>query len=170
MIEWRTLDWLPGIEISERGDIRRVDGTPLRSSKQTQGYQQVQIRQNGHIRHVLIHRLVCEAWYGPPFEGAQCAHGDGSRTNNHYTNLRWATVKENQGDRARHGTNMIGERNPRAKLTWPEVRAIRAAHAAKQGGKRALAERFGVSSFTVHCIVRNRTWLPENDPEGALAA
>lgn len=51
----------------------------------------------------------------------------------------------------------VGERNPAARLTATQVRAIRAAHAA--GGRVThLAAAFGVSPRAVRHVVRGTTW------------
>jgi hypothetical protein len=43
-----------------------------------------------------VHRLVCEAFHGPPpFEKAVVIHIDENALNNRPENLRWGTQKEN---------------------------------------------------------------------------
>jgi hypothetical protein len=47
-------------------------------------------------RNYKIHRLVCEAFHGPPpFPGAVVIHLDEDALNNRPSNLRWGTQKEN---------------------------------------------------------------------------
>lgn len=47
-------------------------------------------------RNYKIHRLVCEAFHGPPpFHGAVVIHCDENALNNRPSNLRWGTQKEN---------------------------------------------------------------------------
>jgi len=46
--------------------------------------------------NMKIHRLVCEAFHGPPpFDRAVVIHIDEDATNNKSDNLRWGTQKEN---------------------------------------------------------------------------
>lgn len=46
--------------------------------------------------HMKIHRLVCEAFHGPPpFDRAVVIHIDENALNNRPENLRWGTQKEN---------------------------------------------------------------------------
>lgn len=46
--------------------------------------------------HMKIHRLVCEAFHGPPpFERAVVIHLDENALNNRPENLKWGTQKEN---------------------------------------------------------------------------
>ncbi len=43
------------------------------------------------------HRLVCEAFWGPPpAPGLEADHKDGTKSNNHYENLEWVTDPENK--------------------------------------------------------------------------
>lgn len=55
-----------------------------------------------HTRYV--HRLVLEAFVGPCPPGMVACHNDGDSANNAVGNLRWDTVKNNIGDKYRHGT------------------------------------------------------------------
>lgn len=42
-----------------------------------------------------VHRLVCEAFHGPPPDGADTLHLDENPANNRPENLKWGTRKEN---------------------------------------------------------------------------
>lgn len=97
-------------------------------------------------RNNVVPRLVCEYVNGPPptpvHEAAHsCGKGhEGCVTKRH---LSWKTPKENQGDRAAHGTAVSGEKHGNAKLTDEQVRRIRTL-----GGKEThkdIACRFNVS-------------------------
>lgn len=64
----------------------------------------------------LIHRLVLESFIGNCPSGKQACHfPDRSPLNNHLSNLRWATPKENHADAVAHGTKGFGENSPRRK-------------------------------------------------------
>ena len=49
---------------------------------------------------------------------------------------------------------MVGEKNPRAKLNWEKVRAIRASAEMKA----VLAARYKVSESTIDFVLRGYTW------------
>ena len=121
------------------------------------GYAHVSICCNGKRTCAKAHTLVLNAFRGPRLEGMECRHLDGNRTNNHLSNLVWGTQAENVADRARHGTNPVGERNVSAVLTEENVRKIRTL---LQSGmfQREIARRFGVSEGTVSCIALGKTW------------
>lgn len=59
-----------------------------------------------------------------------------------------------------------GERNGRARLTWPQVHAIRAA-AARGAKKVDLAAQYRVSAAQISSIVRGKRWIePTSDAYG----
>jgi len=48
-------------------------------------------------KNYRVHRLVCEAFWGPPpAPGLRADHKDGTKSNNHYENLEWVTDPENK--------------------------------------------------------------------------
>ena len=52
---------------------------------------------------------------------------------------------------------MQGEKNPMAKLTWDQVRRIRALHCTGMQQKD-VATQFDVDKMTISLIVRNKIW------------
>lgn len=166
-LEWRRLDWLPAYEISEFGDVRRcVKGRTRRIGHMPPG----NIDKLGYRRFKLMlpsgskivaqgHRLVCEAFHGPrPSVKHQVAHWDGNPRNNHYTNLRWATSKENLADRRRHGTDPSGSRNNRAKLIEAQVAQIRSVFTGARGEVVQLARQYGMSRSAMRDVCNGRHW------------
>lgn len=119
------------------------------------GYVRVRLSQGGTKFRASVHRIVAEAFHGPqPTPEHQVAHNDGNRQNNRADNLRWTTCKDNLADRRRHGTEMLGERNGRAKLTTESVIAIRESRASSY----ELALRYGVSPMTIQRVRRGANW------------
>lgn len=106
----------------------------------------------------FVHRLVIDA-FGPqrPSPYHIVAHNDGNPRNNHISNLRWATHAENAQDKIMHGRSLRGERNPKAKLTADDVRAIRAAPE-RYGMKSELARRYGVNNTLITRIRNGEMW------------
>lgn len=86
------------------------------------GYQVVSmVSSDGERKNRRLNRIVCETFRGPPPSPRhQAAHDDGDKTHNHIGNLFWKTPKENAADKVRHGTALIGDRNP---MKRPDVRA-----------------------------------------------
>ena len=161
VMEWRPAS-VPFYEVSEQGDLRllvnrsnRVAGTALKGSvKQKGGYRQYKIWVGGKATTVTSHREVLIAFVGPPPSPShQCAHWDGDPSNNHYSNLRWATAAENTADKVRHGRHRKGRRS----LTEEQVLKIRAL---RDRGKSyaEIQEIFPVSKGNLSAIINRKTW------------
>jgi DNA-directed RNA polymerase specialized sigma24 family protein len=122
----------------------------------TRQYRTVNLSDGVRKRRRYVHRLVLEAFVGRRPEGMVCCHNDGDPTNNRLDNLRWGTYRENEHDKLRHGTWLVGSQI-NAKLTEEEVQEIRKL---KVEGMTftELAHRFGVSSPNIHAIVNRRSW------------
>jgi hypothetical protein len=66
-------------------------------------------------RTYKIHRLVCEAFHGPPDEASLiCIHLDENAANNRPNNLSWGTQKQNLNGAAfkEYCKNRVGEYSP----------------------------------------------------------
>lgn len=163
MVEvWVSIPDTPDYEISSQGRARRATpghitrpGNILKPSPGKGGYMRVTVTlASGRRKPVLLHRLVCILFHGPPpFFGAQVAHLDGNPAHNAEDNLRWKTAQGNADDRDLHNRTARGERAGAARLTEAEVLAIRAS----QGTCRDVGKRYGVSKATIS-RVRTRTY------------
>lgn len=67
----------------------------VQSHSTTSLYMQVKISHHNKKIHLQIHRLVAQYFVDGYFEGAVVGHKDANINNNHYTNLKWITQKEN---------------------------------------------------------------------------
>jgi hypothetical protein len=75
------------------GGLRQYGGKPIWGVWVEKHHRHIIVFQ-GHTKKV--HRLVCEAFNGPPpSPGLDCEHIDENPRNNRPENLRWATRKEN---------------------------------------------------------------------------
>lgn len=99
--------WLPVVghdhyEVSNHGRVRNAaTGRVLRPQLMGKGYLKVHL---GRSVQVGVHRLVCEAFVGPPpMPTYHADHGDFDPTNNHACNLRWLSPTENMGRQVRYG-------------------------------------------------------------------
>jgi len=80
------------IQVSSLGRYIYSAGIKKNPIPNRQGYCRVTI--NG--KTFLFHRLVCEAFGGPPSSPElQCNHKDLNRANNNYLNLEWVTRQKN---------------------------------------------------------------------------
>lgn len=159
-------DW-PGIEVSRDGRVRswRIPGSKTRIAtvphelklRRSGPYLAVGTSTHGKYAKRFIHRLVLEAFVGPCPLGMESRHIDGDSHNNDLSNLGWATKAENENDKVRHGTHLVGSRSMRRKLDPDQVLAIRAAH--KHGASLAsLGRSHGVTWQSIQAIIRRKSW------------
>jgi HNH endonuclease/NUMOD4 motif len=170
--EWRIIPSFPDYEASSLGRVRRRtsmqsalgkfhthSGKILKAivNNKTGYWRLTPIGPDGRRRDVNVHRLICEAFHGPCPPGMQCAHNDGSRTNNASDNLRWTTPSENQFDRIDHGTALAGTQIANSKLNPSAVIAIRRR---RENGERCIdiAKDFGVSQYAISKVCLRKNW------------
>ncbi len=110
----------------------------------------------GVLGNKLVHRLVCEHFYGPPDGKREAAHSCGNRGCCARGHVSWKTHSENMADMKLHGTVNIGSRNGAAVLTDAKVLAIR--ELSGRQTQRWIASAFGVNQATVSDIIRRETW------------
>lgn len=163
--KWLPIDGFERYEVSSLGCVRRADTLrPLKPSpkRRPNGYL-VAMRVNlgrGNMRYV--HRLVLEAFVGPPPPGTEACHNDGDPSNNNLKNLRWDTHAANMADQHWHGTKSnppvhIGERHHKTTLREAQIREIRLTPE-RCGIYADLAKSYGISQQTVRRIRRRETW------------
>lgn len=168
--DWRTIPSHPEYEASDAGEIRRKGGQPLSLWQAPSGYMKATLWLDGRCQSRWAHRLVCEAFHGPaPAPKLDAAHWNGEHADNRPNNLRWATRKENEADKDRHGRRVRGELHYSAKLSAADVREIRvrAADLPKStGGKKfkkgalpALAAEYGVTASCLRQILSGQRWV-----------
>lgn len=149
----------PGYLATSDGGIIGKRGNPMHPNPCPKtGYLGVTVHVNGKQGRLLVHRGVCLAFHGLPYEGQEVAHKNGIRTDNRPANVRWKSRKQNAEERVLHGTQVVGEGHPLAKLTAEDVIEIRRMYAA--GGYRMsdLACLFGVSASKVCQVINRQSW------------
>lgn len=107
---WKEINGFPNYRISNWGTLRNLKTGNIFTAVPGK-YRKTSIYHEGEIRRVSLHRLTLEAFKGSaPSDAHECAHNDGSKDNNHISNLRWATKKENAQDRILHGATNLGKK------------------------------------------------------------
>jgi hypothetical protein len=167
-VEYRDIPGHPGYRVGDDGSIwsawQRSGRTGWKISAVWHQLKPMQRNKYGHRVVYLtrdcrrsVHRLVLLAFVGPPADGLECCHNNGDPSDNRLCNLRWGTTKENAEDRGRHGSHARGSTNGFAKLTEPQVVAIRAMRA---GGAtlETIAKQFAVHLGTIHLITTGKSW------------
>lgn len=126
---WRDVPSVPGILVSSEGRVmygphreqmpkggeRSYGGTPTFGVWNKQDGRFIIVKEGTTYK---VHRLIAEAFHGPPpFDGAVAMHVDENAANNRPENLRWGTQKENlnaEGFLA-YCRRRVGENSPTAK-------------------------------------------------------
>lgn len=102
-IRWRSTN-VRSYYVSETGFVANIkfEGESIKKMRilkpyiGSNGYHRVPLKyEAGKERKYLVHRLVYQAFVGELKEGMVIDHMDSNRGNNHYTNLRQVTQKEN---------------------------------------------------------------------------
>ena len=166
---WRNVKNYLGYQISSYGRVRSYRTTgrwnrtwPARKKNlhflkgyiDKWGYRTVSL---GAKNVRLVHHIVLEAFVGPRPEGCQCCHYDGNPSNNHLSNLRWATPKTNGEDRSRIGGYPLADNHHNAVLKAKVIPRMRKLHA--QGmSYHALAAIYKVCPATIRSAVKRITW------------
>lgn len=124
------------------------------------GYPSVNIRKpDGKRISIGIHQLICGAFHGPrPSPRHQAAHRDGNPVHCVLSNVRWATLEENQADKKIHGTHIEGVDMHNAKLDDARVKEMRRLHAEGGFTYTDLAKKFGVYRTTAERTIKRRLW------------
>lgn len=127
------------------------------------------VEKNGYHRIVLydktnktlmIHRLVAEVFIENKYNKPCIDHIDCNKSNNHFTNLRWVTYKENNNyswDNNR--CNTFGETHWLSVLKNNDIKYIRKLSKLGYSSKN-IAKKLNniVSDRTVRDIVNHKTW------------
>lgn len=149
---------------SGTGVAKRVLKKGILKPFTSHGYQEVFLRNGKKGRHCRVHILVLEAFRGPCPPGMEARHLDDNRSNNHLSNLRWGTHKQNGRDASRNGKPKKGESHPFSKLSNNKVLKIRRLWKSRNKERKIqflvekLATRFNVHSNTIRDVIFNRTW------------
>lgn len=159
----------PMYEISAYGLIRNVKTQRELKTYQKGKYLTVGVYKDGIIKYHNLHRLIALAWTEVPenYEQLQVAHNDGDSMNNHYSNLRWATPKENTHDKYNGWTfnSKHGEGHHNSKLNAELVVELRKEIKYTNTDCMELSLKYGIPKVTIYDAVVGKSWKSVNDKE-----
>jgi hypothetical protein len=119
METWKKIIEFPAFEVSDYGRVRNSKGKILEGTE-FNGYRRVSFRINGKLNSRLVHRSVAIAFI-ENLEGKEFVdHIDGNRSNNHISNLRWATVSENNAN----ATKRVNSTSKHKGVYWNKNRQL----------------------------------------------
>lgn len=164
---WKPIPMWEGFyDVSNMGRVRSIGRTHMQKNGRhsykprilrpvyRRGYGCVALTRPGERSWGYIHRFVLLAFVGPHGVGQEACHGDGNRTNNRLSNLRWDSRSANNDDKRRHMTMPQGERHHNHKLTDDLVRELRSS----SESTRSFARRTGIHVMTLSVARRGLTW------------
>ena len=92
------IDGFPDYLVTSKGRVLSLKGNnikELKPFKDKDGYYRVNLYKKGKRKHILVHRLVAQAFISNPNNKPCVNHIDENKTNNCVSNLEWMTCKEN---------------------------------------------------------------------------
>ena len=123
-------------------------------SKHYRGYGLIKIDH----KTTLAHRVSYETFVGSIPKGAMVIHNCDNPPCVNPEHLRCGTHRDNIDDMVAKGRSLSGEQHNLAKLSWNEVREIRALYQTGGYTLLQLAEKYSVSKPTIWGIVQYRYW------------
>ena len=92
---WKTIQDFPNYEVSSFGNVRHKTTNKLRLlTAHYDKYICINLSNNTIIKGNLVHRLVAKAFIDNPENKPTVNHIDRNKSNNHVSNLEWATMSE----------------------------------------------------------------------------
>ena len=106
-------DYVGLYSVTKNGDVFSWRSNKfLKPIQQSNGYLTVNLHKDKKFKTKTIHRLVANAFIENTFNKPCVNHKDLDKTNNHVSNLRWATRSENmQNIKQVRRDNTLGEKN-----------------------------------------------------------
>lgn len=94
--QWKDIADFDNYEVSDLGRVRnKKTKRILRLGKDTGGYVQVKLYNDGIKKSIKVHRLVAGAFIPNPLNLPEVNHLDTNRTNNSVDNLEWCNRQYN---------------------------------------------------------------------------
>lgn len=104
MENWKIINDFADYEISDEGRVySHKAGRCLKPTVMRNGYLRTCLTQEGKHHYLYIHRLVLEHFGPEQPADTTCDHIDRNVNNNHISNLRWATRKEQSANSVGNG-------------------------------------------------------------------
>ena len=100
--QWRTIDGFPNYMISSCGRVMNITTFKVLKPWLCKDYLFVNLYSNAEVSTKTIHRLVAKAFILNLTDLPCVDHQDRNCLNNHLSNLRWCTQKENQRNRSKN--------------------------------------------------------------------
>lgn|SRR5574343_57389 len=153
---WKIIDNYNDVyEVSNFGRVKnKVTNRILSQFLINSGYYCVSLHKNKKAKNHTTHSLVAESFIGKKPLGMEVCHLDGNKINNHFSNIKYVTHKENCSHRKIHGTEHLGEKRAVSKLKNKEVLCI---YNSKET-QDSIAKKFNVTRSLISLIRNGKIW------------
>ena len=119
---FRSVDGYKYYAVSSFGNVKNTKTGRILKGRNVCGYLQVVLYEDGLAKKsYLVHRLVAYAFIDNPDDKLCVDHKNNDRTNNHISNLRFATSKENNQNRklsSKNTSNIKGVHFDKRRKKW----------------------------------------------------
>lgn len=93
---WKNILGYDGLYmVSNYGHILSCRQNKIMKPRISKGYLLVNLKKGGKPKSYSVHRIVAKHFIENPYNKPEINHLDENKLNNHVSNLRWATSKEN---------------------------------------------------------------------------
>lgn len=146
--------------------VNKVTGKELKTWLNNKGYRCIDLYKNGERAHMLLHRLMAEAFVPNPKGDPIVLHLDNDKLNLSPDNLSWGTYSENNAQAIRDGINTMPRPDNRKDYVFTDGSSD-AIPAIYYHGMEAIVKRVGTkSSSSVKRILRSHKQISEGPYAG----
>ena len=111
-------------EVSDMGRVKSLKFGKeriLKLQKDKDGYLQVGLYKDGHVKKLKVHRIVAEAFIQNPNNLETVNHKDEVKTNNVASNLEWMSRADNKRYSANKSVQMFDKKTGELLATFPSL-------------------------------------------------
>lgn len=135
-----------------RNITKKIEGYTAKLTPNRRGYVRTRLNVGNSIRISRpVHRLVALAFIPNPYNKPTVNHIDGNKSNNHVSNLEWAT----QSEQNMHAIHVLKLYKPPLSIRKISIEDAEKVYVSKED-KRILAKRYGVHVDTIENIRKGR--------------
>jgi hypothetical protein len=116
-------------------------------SQKSNGYVYTELNKFGKTSYHRVHRLVALTYIDNPENKPFVNHIDGTKNNNHYTNLEWVTGRENNLHAIETGLVTLCDK-------WDVY--LKGSFVGTYTGYKEIIETFGIAKNTIYNSIKNQ--------------